>query len=133
MAFDQAFAGLAAQRTDLQHLQGRAKDLTGFLTLAASFLAAFGKSYVEGLFGELDSRPDWMMWLFVVRDAVAGRTPAVGFSRPSDFYMWYAEELCGFLGKNSPALQRRKYAVWIATASLAGSVILIGYLVLSKV
>jgi hypothetical protein len=160
VAFDASFAALAAQRTDLQQLQARAKDLIGFLTLAASFLAAFGKSNVEGVLSELSSGPASVRWLFIalpvvtlgaclyvliprshwvfnvnaesVATAMDGRASDEGFSTPKDLYLWYVIELAGFQTKNIPPLQRRKYAVWCATAALAGSVMLIGYLVLNK-
>lgn len=161
MAFDRVFANLAAQRTDLQQLQGRAKDLIGLITLAASFLAAFGKDSVGGILSNLSSRPHWMLWLFLALPAVAllaslyvllprsnwlfdvnaqsvttamiGRPANVKFTSPAQFYLWYVTELSTFLEENTPRLRWRKRAIWCSAASLVASVALIGYLVSTSI
>jgi hypothetical protein len=53
LAFDQA----AAQRTDLKELQSKAKDLIGLLTLAVTFLGAFGKAYADSVLKQLSLEP----------------------------------------------------------------------------
>jgi hypothetical protein len=161
MAFDRAFASLAAQRTDLQQLQGRAKDLIGFLTLAASFLGAFGKATVEGIFGELDSQPKCLLYVFLalpaitlltclfvmvprsfwvfdlnaesVADAMKSRQPGEGFATTTRMYLWYVYELAPFAEANTRPLKLRKWAIWCATSSLAASVAIVGYLAVGNI
>lgn len=68
LAFDEAAASLAAQRDNLDSLQGRAKDVIGLLTLAATFLGAFtggNSDAVEGIWVRLHEGPNWLMILFV--------------------------------------------------------------------
>jgi hypothetical protein len=160
MAFDRVFANLAAQRTDLQQLQGRAKDLIGLITLAASFLAAFGKSPVEGILANLSDRPAGILWVFLalpaitllsslfvlmprsfwlfdvnaesIATAMKSRAPDEGFADPARFYLWYVVELSTFLETNTAPIRRRKRAIWCAAASLVASVGLIGYLVIGS-
>jgi hypothetical protein len=64
-ALDQALAGFEGQRNNLLDYQGRAKDVLSLLTLAATFLGAFGKANVDGVLDQLHHRPEWWMWLFI--------------------------------------------------------------------
>jgi hypothetical protein len=160
-AFDQALANLAAQRTDLQELQGRAKDLIGLLTLAATFLGAFGKNSVEGLFSALSSQPRCELYTFLAFPAVTlvaclyvmvprsfwlfgvnaesvaasirSRESGEGFTGPAQLYLWYVDELAPFSKRNTTKIRWRKWAIWLATAGLAGSVAFTGYLVVGKI
>jgi hypothetical protein len=161
MAFDRVFVNLAAQRIDLQQLQGRAKDLIGLITLAASFLAAFGKDAVGSVLPDLAHQPPWFLWLFLALPAVTllaslyvliprshwvfdvnaesvkrnmdNRPDAQRFRDPTEFYLWYVVELSPFLEQNTKPLRTRKWAIWCSAASLVASVAMIGYLVASTI
>jgi hypothetical protein len=65
LALDQALAGFEGQRNNLLDYQGRAKDVLSLLTLAATFLGAFGKANADGVLDQLHHRPAWWMLLFI--------------------------------------------------------------------
>ncbi len=160
MAFDQALALLGAQRTDLKELQSKAKDLIGLLTLAATFLGAFGKAYTDTVLQRLKGEPIavtvilvvlpsitalaavYVMtpsskWIFnidaeSVRSAIIKRPPTAKFSSAQAFYLGYVAVISRFQQQNEKRLKPRKYGVWIATIFLVITVAFTGYLVLSS-
>jgi hypothetical protein len=69
-AFEQQIDALSSQRNELAHLQGRAKDILGLLTLAGTFIGAFAKAGDSSstntglLFQELSTSPGWIVFMF---------------------------------------------------------------------
>jgi hypothetical protein len=160
LAFDQASALLVAQRTDLKELQSKAKDLIGLLTLAVTFLGAFGKANADMVLGQLTHRPLVLTAILVVLPAVTAAaalyvmTPSskwtfnidaetmkesiqkrpsnVRFAGPQAFYLAYVELLNRFRTQNEKRLRYRKYGVWLATIFLVATIAYTGALVLTS-
>lgn len=69
-AFDQQLEVLSVQRDELDHLQNRAKDILGLLTLAGAFIGAFAKGGTTTttnaglLFQELSDAPGIVVFFF---------------------------------------------------------------------
>ena len=153
-ALDQAWATLSAQRGDLTDLQSRAKDLMGFLTLAGSFLAAFGVASADGVAPPLlVESPAWQRvllavlpaltvaaclyvlvpssgWRFAVDSrsvaaSLAGRPPDVGFDDEADVHLFYAESLRRLVDANMERLRWRMWALWVAVGGLATTTLLV--------
>lgn len=150
LAFDQAGALLAAQRTDLKELQSKAKDLIGLLTLAATFLGAFGKANADTVLKQLQEQPvAWTVvlvalpavaagaalyvmtpsskWTFnidaaSIKTSMKNRQPNVRFAGPVAFYLAYVDVFNRFRTQNEKRLRYRKYAVWLATIFLVATV-----------
>jgi hypothetical protein len=160
LAFDQASALLAAQRTDLKELQSKAKDLIGLLTLATTFLSAFGNAYADTVLKQLKDRPLVLTVILIVLPAVTAaaalyvmtpnskwmfnidgasikasmlsRPANVKFADPKAFYLGYTAVLSRLGADNEKRLRRRKYGVWIATISLVATIGYTGGLVLAS-
>ncbi len=159
MAYDQAFAILAAQRTDLQQMQSKAKDLIGLLTLAATFLGAFGHANAGAVLNSVKAHPVWVIVMFLifpvftaiaaiyvmtprdkwifnlnaasVRDDMKKRDPTVVFRSAEAFYLAYVAKLTEFQQRNAGKLKTRKWALWAATASLLIAIAFTGILVMT--
>jgi len=159
MAYDQAFALLSEQRTSLQGIQSKAKDLIGLLTLAATFLGAFGHANADAVLNTVKAQPDFVIfafltfpvltglaaiyimtpndgWLFnldaaSVRDDMKARDPANVFSSAEAFYLAYVTKLKTFEIRNERRLKRRLWALWGATGSLLITVVFTGTLVMT--
>jgi hypothetical protein len=158
-ALDQAWAALTAQRADLADLQSRAKDLIGFLTLAGSFLGAFGVASANRLPELLGETPAALVallalvpsltfaaclyvlapstgWRFAVDSrsvaaSMAGRAPDVGFDDVAQVHLFYAEALRRLLDANTGRLRRRMWALWVAVGGLAVTTVLVVGLVVA--
>jgi hypothetical protein len=152
-ALDQAWATLSAQRGDLTDLQSRAKDLMGFLTLAGSFLGAFGVAATDGLPRLLAGSAAWQTallallpsvtvaaclyvlvpssgWRFAVDSrsvaaSMAGRPADVGFDDEAQVHLFYAESLRRLVDGNMRRLRRRMWALWLAVGGLAATTLLV--------
>jgi hypothetical protein len=160
LAFDQAAALLAAQRTDLKELQSKAKDLIGLLTLAVTFLGAFGKAYADSVLKQLSLEPFALTVILVALPAVTAaaalyvmtpsskwtfnidaqsikasmenRPPYVKFADLEGFYLAYVDVLIRFRSQNENRLRHRKYGVWLATIFLVATIGYTGALVLTS-
>ncbi|OBI64208.1 hypothetical protein A5706_15660 [Mycobacterium sp. E796] len=160
LAFDQASALLAAQRTDLKELQSKAKDLIGLLTLATTFLSAFGKAYADTVLKQLKDQPLALTvilvalpvvtavaalyvmtpnskWMFnldgaSIKLSMQNRKPNVKFADPRAFYLGYTAVFSRLGADNEKMLRHRKYGVWIATISLVATIGYTGGLVLAS-
>lgn len=159
LAFNQALAGLDGQRKDLLNFQGRAKDFVSLLTLATTFLGAFGKANVDGILDQLHHRPAWITWLFIglpvltlacalylmlprnrwlfvinaesITQNIARRLPDTVFADNAQLYLAYVGVLSRIINANTPPLRRRRYALWLAMFFLVGTIATVGILVLS--
>lgn len=160
LAFNQAGALLAAQRTDLKELQSKAKDLIGLLTLAATFLGAFGKANADTVLKQLLEQPvPWTVvlvalpavaagaalyamtpsgkWTFnidaaSIKTSMKNRQPNVKFDGPVAFYLAYVDVFNRFRTQNEKRLRYRKWAVWLATIFVVATVGYTGGLVLAS-
>jgi uncharacterized membrane protein YbjE (DUF340 family) len=160
LAFDQAGALLAAQRTDLKELQAKAKDLIGLLTLAVTFLSAFGKAYADAVLNQLSQQPVALTAILVllpaltavaalyvmtpsskwtlnidaesIKTSIQNRSPNVKFTGPVTFYLAYVNVLTRFRAQNETRLRHRKYGVWVATIFLVATIGYTGALVLTS-
>ena len=159
LAFDQALASLEGQRQNLFSYQGRAKDVISLLTLAATFLGAFGKANVDGILGQLHSRPVWVTWLFIalpaltlisalyvmlprrgwlftinaesIAENIARRPPDAVFADNAQLYLAYVSVLSRIFHANVSPLARRWYALGCAMLFLVCTIAMIGILVFS--
>ncbi len=150
-ALDQAWATLGAQRGDLSELQTRAKDVVGLLTLAGTFLGAFGAAQPDGRTALLDGSATWQVvllallpsltfvaglwvllpssgWAFAVDSrsiaaSLGDRPDDVGFDDEAAVPLFYAESLRRLVDANMARLRRRMWALWVATGGLAATTV----------
>ncbi|SUA14148.1 Uncharacterised protein [Mycolicibacterium aichiense] len=160
MALDQAFAELDGQHTELAGLQSKAKDIIGLLTLAATFLGAFGKAYSDSVLHSVMDMSGWVLAAFVMLPVVTalaaiyvmkprsgwmftldgssmatdmrGRAPDVKFQSAESLYLAYVGKITELLDANQPHLKRRKWALWTALLTLLCTVAFTGGLVLTS-
>ena len=160
LAFDQANALLAAQRNDLQGLQSKAKDLIGLLTLAATFLGAFGKANADTVLKQLSGQPVALTAILVLLPAltasaalyvmtpsskwtfnidpqsmkvsIQSRAPNVRFADPRAFYLAYVDVYSRLRQPNEMRLRYRKYGLLLATVFLVATIGYTGALVLAS-
>lgn len=153
LAYNFQVQALEAQRGELATLQTRGKDFVGLLTLAGSFIGAFGKEQVGGILAELSAGPNWLRLLFValpllafglslwvmvprgewafgvsgieVRANMEARTAGSGFSSPERMYLAYVGVVHRLWEGNARRLRYRMWAIWAVAASLAGVVVLV--------
>jgi hypothetical protein len=152
-ALEQAWAALSAQRGDLADLQSRAKDVLGFLTLAGSFLGAFGVAGPDGVRSALADAPVAQAtllallpavtvvvclyvlvpstgWRFAVdsrsvAQSLASRPEDVGFDDVAGVHLFYAESLRRLVDGNMTRLRRRMWALWVGIGGLAATTVLV--------
>jgi hypothetical protein len=125
----------------------------GFLTLAGSFLAAFGVASADGAPALLVGAPIWQRallavlpsvtvaaclyvlvpssgWRFAVDSrsvaaSLAARPADVGFNDEADVHLFYAESLRRLVDGNMERLRRRMWALWVAVGGLATTTLLV--------
>jgi hypothetical protein len=158
IAFDQSLAVLTGQRTDLQELQSKARDVAGVQALSTVFVFAFGAFGHGSVLDQFKHHPEWLYvlfgfpvlgvvfalfviapsgrWMFYIdaesmRTAMLNRPASEAFATPERLYLAYVDVLSPCQHQKAAALKRRKYALWLALLFLIVTIVLIASFVVS--